>query len=69
VILKTESEFRYMGKPMPRVDVPAKTKGKATYGQDVKVKDMLYAVTARPPAFGAKAVSFDASATEKVRVW
>lgn len=66
VTLKTESEFRYMGKPMPRVDVPEKVKGKAIFGQDVQVKGMLYAVIAKPPMFGGKADSFDASAAEKV---
>ncbi len=29
--LKNESDFRYMGKPMPRVDVPEKVKGNAVY--------------------------------------
>jgi isoquinoline 1-oxidoreductase subunit beta len=72
VTLKTESEFRYMGKPMPRVDVPIKTQGKAIYGQDVQdgkvkgLKGMLVAVIAKPPAFGGKAVSFDAAEAEKV---
>ncbi len=52
--LKKESEFRYIGKTMPRVDVPEKVSGKAVYGADVKVKDLHYAVIARPPAYGAK---------------
>jgi isoquinoline 1-oxidoreductase beta subunit len=65
--LKQESEFRYMGKSMPRVDVPEKVSGKAIYGLDVDVKDLHYAVIAKPPAFGAKPVSFDQSAAEKVK--
>ncbi len=65
--LKNESEFRYMGKPMPRVDVPQKVRAKAVYGLDVNVKGMLYAVLARPPAYGAKPVSFDQTAAEKVK--
>ena len=40
--LKNESEFRYMGKPMPRLDIPEKVAGKAIYGLDVNVPDMLY---------------------------
>ena len=35
--LKNESEFRYMGKPMPRVDIPEKVAGKAIFGLDVNV--------------------------------
>jgi isoquinoline 1-oxidoreductase beta subunit len=65
--LKNESEFRYMGKPMPRVDIPAKVSGKAIYGLDVNVPDMLYGVMARPPAYGAKPVSFDQKAAEGIK--
>jgi isoquinoline 1-oxidoreductase beta subunit len=71
--LKKESEFRYMGKPMPRVDVPEKVRGKAVYGLDVnsgtvkELKGMLYAVIARPPAYGAKPQSFEQKAAEQVK--
>ena len=71
--LKKEDEFRYMGKPMPRVDVPEKVRGKAVYGLDVndgnvkELKGMHYAVIARPPAYGAKPVSFDQKAAEQVK--
>ena len=65
--LKQESEFRYMGKPMARVDIPEKVAGKAIYGLDVNVPDMLYAVLARPPAYGAKPLSFDQNAAEKIK--
>ncbi len=64
--LKKEEEFRYMGKPMPRVDVPEKVSGKAVYGLDVTLKDLHYAVIARPPAYGAKPLSFDQKAAEQV---
>ena len=72
-LLKNESEFRYMGKTMPRVDVPEKVRGKAVYGLDVndgnvkELKGMLYAVIARPPAYGAKPQSFDQKAAEQVK--
>jgi len=65
--LKNESEFRYMGKPMPRVDIPEKVAGKAIYGLDVNVPEMLYGVIARPPAYGAKPISFDQKAAEAVK--
>ena len=66
-VLKKESEFRYMGKAMPRVDVPEKVKGKAVFGLDVSPKDLLYSVVARPPAYGAKPVSFNQKAAEQVK--
>ena len=65
--LKKEEEFRYMGKPMPRVDAPDKVSGRAVYGLDVTLKDLHYAVIARPPVYGAKPVSFDQKAAEQVK--
>jgi isoquinoline 1-oxidoreductase subunit beta len=65
--LKNETEFRYIGKPVARVDIPEKVSGKAIYGLDVKVPDMLYGVIARPPAYGAKPVSFDQKGAEGVK--
>lgn len=71
--LKNENEFRYIGKPMPRVDVPEKVKGKAVYGLDVHdgnvkgLKGMHYAVIARPPAYGAKPLSYDEKGAEGVK--
>jgi len=65
--LKKESDFRYIGKPWLRVDIPEKVSGKAIYGLDVKVPEMLYGVIARPPAYGAKPVSFDQKAAEGIK--
>ena len=65
--LKNESDFRYIGKSMPRVDVPEKVSGKAVYGLDVTVKDLHYAVIARPPAYGAKPVSYDEKAAGQIK--
>ncbi|MBI4963229.1 MAG: xanthine dehydrogenase family protein molybdopterin-binding subunit [Desulfomonile tiedjei] len=65
--LKKETEFRYLGKTMPRVDVPEKVSGKAVYGLDVTLKDLHYAVIARPPAYGAKPVSYDEKEAQQVK--
>jgi isoquinoline 1-oxidoreductase beta subunit len=65
--LKKESEFRYMGKYMPRVDIPDKVSGKAIFGLDMDLPDMHYAVLARPPAYGAKHLSFDQDAAMGVK--
>jgi isoquinoline 1-oxidoreductase beta subunit len=51
--LKTSKDFKIIGKPMPRLDAAAKGKGQATYGLDVRVPGMVYAVMAMPP-FGAR---------------
>jgi isoquinoline 1-oxidoreductase beta subunit len=65
--LKKESEFRYIGKSIPRLDIPEKVSGKAIFGIDFKVPDMHYAVLARPPAYGAKSISYDQKAAEAVK--
>jgi len=61
VPLKKESEFRLIGHDVPRVDVPAKVNGRAQFGLDVRVPDMLFAVIARCPTFGGKPAKFDAT--------
>jgi len=65
--LKPKSRFRYMGKPMPRVDIPEKVSGKAVFGLDVDLPDLHYAVLSRPPVYGAKPVSHDGKAAMAVK--
>jgi isoquinoline 1-oxidoreductase subunit beta len=61
--LKTRSEWRYIGKPTPSLTVPMVTRGEGTFGQDVVLPDMLYAVVARPPqVFGRVSKADDAAA-------
>jgi isoquinoline 1-oxidoreductase beta subunit len=66
VQLKAPSEFRVIGASTPRHDIPSKVNGTAKFGIDVKVPGMLYAVVARCPTFGGKAVSFKADAAKAV---
>jgi isoquinoline 1-oxidoreductase beta subunit len=56
-----------MGKAMPRVDIPDKVSGKAVFGFDVDLPDLHYAVLARPPAYGAKHLSFDEKAAMAIK--
>ena len=67
--LKTPDQFTLMGREhaTPRVDSPSKCNGTATYTGDVKLPGLLTAVIAFPPSFGAKVVSFDATAARKVK--
>jgi isoquinoline 1-oxidoreductase beta subunit len=59
--LKNPKDFRFIGKPLGRVDTPSKVDGSAIFGLDVRVPDMLFAVIARSPPFGGKLVHFDSS--------
>ncbi|MGI8959942.1 MAG: molybdopterin cofactor-binding domain-containing protein [Bryobacteraceae bacterium] len=67
VPLKRPEEFRLIGKPVPRKDIPSKTDGSAQFGLDVRVPGMVYAVVARCPVFGGKVKSFDASKAKAMK--
>jgi isoquinoline 1-oxidoreductase subunit beta len=47
--LKPPAAWRYIGKSIPRVDIPAKVNGSAQFGIDVELPAMLYGIVARPP--------------------
>ena len=64
--LKDPSQFRYIGKEIPIVDLRDMTTGKAIYGQDLHHDGMRVAVIARPPVYGARVASLDSAAAEKV---
>jgi isoquinoline 1-oxidoreductase beta subunit len=66
VALKDPSAFRYIGKHVPRVDIPEKVDGRARFGIDVRLPGMLYATIVHPPAFGSTLVRLDDSAARKV---
>lgn len=66
ITLKLPKNFRFIGKPMARLDVPSKVDGSAEFGIDVRIPDMLFAVIARCPFFGGKLQSFDATAAKTV---
>lgn len=60
--LKDPAQFRYIGKADTRlIDGSDIVRGKATYGIDIRLDGMVYAVVARPPVLGGKVKSFDAS--------
>ncbi len=67
VRLKAPAAFRYIGKDtIGLVDNRDFTTGKAIYGIDAHAEGMLFAVVARPPVYGGKVASYDATATLKV---
>ncbi len=67
VALKDPAQFRYLGKPIKRLDAPLKVDGSAKFGLDMRVPGMLFAVIARPPVIGAKIVSVDDKAARETR--
>ncbi|HET7292253.1 MAG TPA: xanthine dehydrogenase family protein molybdopterin-binding subunit [Vicinamibacteria bacterium] len=67
VALKDPARFRIVGTSVPRADLPSKVDGTAQFGLDVRVPGMLYAVVARPPAYGGKFKSYDATKAKAVK--
>lgn len=51
--LKSVQESQYVGKPVARVDIPAKVTGQLTYVHDMRLPGMLHGRVVRPPYAGA----------------
>jgi CO/xanthine dehydrogenase Mo-binding subunit len=66
VALKAPDRFRLIGRDQPRLDAREKVTGRAGFGMDVHLPDLLIACIARPPAFGARLQHFDATAAQAV---
>lgn len=59
VKVKEAKTFKIPGRKTDRLDNTDIVTGRATYGIDVRVPGMLYAVVRRSPVFGGKVISFD----------
>jgi isoquinoline 1-oxidoreductase subunit beta len=59
VELKKPSAWRYLGKPQERIDIPDKVTGKAQFGIDVDLPEMLHATVRMNPNLGGAMKSFD----------
>lgn len=66
VALKDPAQFRYIGRPLRRLDSAAKITGRAQFGIDVMRPDMACAMIARAPAFGGSVRSFDDRAARAI---
>ena len=64
--LKDRSSFNLIGKPLKRLDTPAKVDGSAVYGIDVLLPDMKFATMTSSPVLGGKVLKVDDSRTKLV---
>src|SRR5437762_10189805 len=68
ITLKKPSEYRVVGRWTPRLDIPEKVNGKAKFGIDAFVPNMVYAKVAYPPTReGATHGAVDDSAAKRVK--
>ncbi|MEL7312222.1 MAG: molybdopterin cofactor-binding domain-containing protein [Pseudomonadota bacterium] len=62
--LKAPSEWRLLGRSQARVDIPAKSTGRAEYAIDTRLPGMRFATVRRNPNLGAKMRSYNADTAE-----
>jgi isoquinoline 1-oxidoreductase beta subunit len=65
--LRDKSEWKILGKPMPRKDMLAKVTGGRIFGIDIAEADMLHATIRMNPNLGGKLVAIDTSAARSMR--
>ncbi len=58
-VLKTRDQWKLIGEPVPRRDIPAKVDGSAVYGIDFMLPDMRVATISAAPVRGGKLESVD----------
>jgi CO/xanthine dehydrogenase Mo-binding subunit len=64
--LRAPEAYRMIGKPVPRVDIPAKVSGGAAYVQDMRLPGMLHARVVRPPRIGATLAGVDTASVARL---
>ena len=66
VTVKRASQYRIVGQPVPRVELPAKITGTHPYVHNVRVPGMRHGRVVRPSAIGATLASVDESAAHQI---
>jgi isoquinoline 1-oxidoreductase beta subunit len=66
VPLKNPSQFRLVGKRVPRLDSRSKCDGSLKFGLDLDLPGMKTAIVAHPPVFGARVKGFDGQAARSL---
>jgi nicotinate dehydrogenase subunit B len=64
--VKKPADYTVVGKPIPRVELPAKMTGHHTYVHDVRVDGMLHGRVVRPASLGARIATVDDSALRTI---
>lgn len=62
--LRGRSQWKLLGRPQPRTDVPAKVTGAAVFGIDVDLPDMLHATVRMNPRLGGTLLKLDTTRAE-----
>ena len=63
---KPFADYTVVGKPVPRVELPAKLTGRHVYVHDIRVDGMLHGRVVRPASIGARLLSVDDSSLRDI---
>ncbi len=63
---KSSSEYKLVGKSVPRVDIPEKVTGEYIYLQNLRLPGMLHGRVIRPATVGAKLASIDEASIKAI---
>ncbi|PWK59560.1 xanthine dehydrogenase family protein molybdopterin-binding subunit [Roseicyclus mahoneyensis] len=64
VDLRPASQWKYLGRSMPRLDMVAKATGTASFATDIRLPGMRFATVRMTPRLGGAMLSYDAGAAE-----
>jgi nicotinate dehydrogenase subunit B len=64
--LVSPSQYRLIGKSVPRVDIPAKVSGGASFVHDLRLPGMVHARVVRPPSYHATLHRLDPTSVAKM---
>jgi len=65
-VMKDIKAYKYIGKPIARVDLDAKVYGEPIFGMDAEFPEMLYGAVVRPTKIGATFKSADTDVASKM---
>ncbi|SNR29821.1 isoquinoline 1-oxidoreductase, beta subunit [Maribacter sedimenticola] len=65
-VLKDIKDYKYVGKPVPRIDLEDKVFGDPIFGMDAQMPNMLYGAVVRSSKIGSVFVSADSTTAEKM---
>jgi len=63
-VLKPRAAYTLIGTSRPRIDIPAKVRGEATFGVDMVLPGLVYAAVRAAPVFGGTLDTVDTSAVD-----
>jgi nicotinate dehydrogenase subunit B len=66
VVPKLADQHRLVGRPIPRIDIPAKVTGERAFVQDIRLPGMVFGRVVRPPSYDAELVSVNEAAVRKL---